>query len=149
MYFFIKDKASRNPQSCPSSCFLQVALGSFTVCPMALSSAIHSPTLHTEILSAQHVKQPNSSYRPSFKWNRIMESLYGLGWERPQGSSSFNPLLQAGPPISRFNTRPGYSGPHPTWPWTPPGTGQPQALWATCSRTSFPSQWKTFPWYVA
>ena len=26
------------------------------------------------------------------------------------------PLLQAGPPTSIFNTRPGCPGPHPTWP---------------------------------
>jgi len=32
-------------------------------------------------------------------------------------------LLQAEPPTSTLNTRPGCPGPHPTWPWTPPGVG--------------------------
>jgi len=32
------------------------------------------------------------------------------------------PLPWAGTP----STRPGCSKPHPTWPWTLPGTGQPQ-----------------------
>jgi len=43
------------------------------------------------------------------------------------------PLLHAGPPTSKFNTRPGCPGPHPAGPWTPPGTGHPQPLWAACS----------------
>jgi len=43
------------------------------------------------------------------------------------------PLPQAGSPTSISNTRPGYPGPHPTWPWTPPGMGHPQPLWAACS----------------
>ena len=46
---------------------------------------------------------------------------------------SLTPLPQAGPPTSTFNTRPGCPGPHPTWPWTPPGTGYPQPLWASPS----------------
>jgi len=33
------------------------------------------------------------------------------------------PLPQAGPPTSTCNTRPGCPGPHPPWPWTPPGMG--------------------------
>jgi len=32
-------------------------------------------------------------------------------------------LPQAGPPTSTCNTRPGCPGPHPPWPWTPPGMG--------------------------
>jgi len=31
------------------------------------------------------------------------------------------------------STRPGCSKPHPAWPWTLPGRGQLQILWATCS----------------
>jgi len=46
------------------------------------------------------------------------------------------PPLQAGPPTSAFNTRPGCPGLHPSWPWTPPGMGHPQPLWAACSSTS-------------
>jgi len=36
-------------------------------------------------------------------------------------------------PTSLFNTRPSFSGPHPIWPWTTPGVGHPQPLWAACS----------------
>ena len=46
------------------------------------------------------------------------------------------PLPWAGTP----STRPGCSKPHPTWPWTLPGMGHLQPLWATCSSTSPPSQ---------
>ena len=53
--------------------------------------------------------------------HRIIESQNGLGWKGPQGSWSSNPPPKAGPPTSTFNTRPGCPGPHPTWPWTPPG----------------------------
>ena len=49
------------------------------------------------------------------------------------------PPPQAGLPISIFNARPGCPGFHPTWPWTPPGTGHPQPLWAACSSASPPS----------
>jgi len=45
------------------------------------------------------------------------------------------PLPWAGTP----STRPGCSEPHPTWPWTLPGRGQPQLLWATWARASPPS----------
>jgi len=37
---------------------------------------------------------------------------------------------QAGLPTSTSNTSPGCPGPHPTRPWTPPGMGHPQPLWA-------------------
>jgi len=43
---------------------------------------------------------------------------------------------QAGPPTSIFNSRAGCPGPHPTWPWTPAGTGHPQPVWAACASTS-------------
>ena len=43
------------------------------------------------------------------------------------------PLPRAGPPTSISNTRPGCTGPHPTWPWTPLVIGHPQPLWAACS----------------
>lgn len=35
-------------------------------------------------------------------------------------------------------TRPGYSDPHPTWPWTFPGMGQSWPLWATCASFHHP-----------
>jgi len=35
-----------------------------------------------------------------------------------------------------LSTRPGCSKPHPTWPWTLPGKGHPQFVWATCSSAS-------------
>jgi len=38
------------------------------------------------------------------------------------------------------STRPSCSNPHPTWPWTIPGKGYPQLLWATCASPSPPSQ---------
>jgi len=44
----------------------------------------------------------------------FIESQSGLGWKGPRGSSSSNPLPQAGPQTSRFGTRPGCPGPHPT-----------------------------------
>ncbi|KFW07755.1 Dysferlin, partial [Eurypyga helias] len=40
------------------------------------------------------------------------------------------PLPWAGTP----SPRPGCSKPHPAWPWTLPGMGHPQLLWATCPR---------------
>jgi len=46
------------------------------------------------------------------------------------------PVLHAGLPTSMFNATPGCPGPHPTRPWTPPGTGHPQPLWAACASTS-------------
>ena len=39
------------------------------------------------------------------------------------------PLLCAGLPT----TRPGCREPHPAWLWMPPGMGNPQPPWATCS----------------
>ena len=41
-----------------------------------------------------------------------------------------------------LSTRPGCSELHPTWPWTLPGRGHPQLLWATCSSISPPSWWR-------
>ena len=43
-----------------------------------------------------------------------------------------SPQPQAGPPTSSSNTRPGYRGCHPIRPWTPPGMGHLQPLWAAC-----------------
>ena len=40
------------------------------------------------------------------------------------------PLPQAGLPTSRYGTRPGCPGLHPTQSWTPPGMGHPQPPWA-------------------
>ena len=63
-----------------------------------------------------------------FKWvysfnHRTTEAQNGPGWKGPQGSWISNPPPppQAEPPTSIFNTRPSCPGPHPTWPWTPPG----------------------------
>ena len=53
------------------------------------------------------------------------------------------PLPSAGTP----STRPGCSELHPAWPWTLPGRGHPQLLWATCSSVSPPSWWRRIhPW---
>ena len=49
-----------------------------------------------------------------------------------KGHESPTPRSQAGPPTSTFHTSPGCPGPHPTWPWTPPGMGRPEPLWAAC-----------------
>ena len=49
---------------------------------------------------------------------------------------ALTPLPQSGQSTSTFNTRPGCPGPHPTWPWIPPGMRHPQPLWAACSSTS-------------
>ena len=57
-----------------------------------------------------------------------------------------DPLPEAGPPTSISNTRPGCPGPHPTWPWTPPGMGHPQPLWAACSSTSPLSCYRKKTW---
>jgi len=46
------------------------------------------------------------------------------------------PLTWAGTP----STRSGFSKPHPAWPWTLPGRGHPQLLWATRSSASPPSR---------
>ena len=48
----------------------------------------------------------------------------------PKDHEAPTPLLHAGPPTSISNTRTGCPGPHPTGPWTPPGTGHPQPPWA-------------------
>ena len=50
------------------------------------------------------------------------------------------PLPWAGTP----SIRPGCSKPHPTWPWTLPGRGQPQFLWATSARASPLSWWRIY-----
>jgi len=72
--------------------------------------------LRTQCL-VQALERPNQGYH-----RIITESQNGLGWKGPQGSRSSNPpLLHAGPPTSTCNTSPGCPGPHPTWPWTPPG----------------------------
>ena len=57
-------------------------------------------------------------------------------------------LTQAVFPTTRSRTRSGYPGPHPAWPWTPPGMGHPQTPWATCASTSPPSLWKTSLWHT-
>ena len=44
-------------------------------------------------------------------------------------------LPQAGPPTSIPNIRPDCPGPHSIWPWTPPGTGHPQPLWALSGKS--------------
>ena len=38
------------------------------------------------------------------------------------------------------STRPACSKPHPAWPWTLPGRGHPQLLWASCASASPPSE---------
>ena len=65
-----------------------------------------------------------------FEWRWTHRITEWLGWRGPQGSQSSNLLLHAGPPTSTFNSSPGCPGPHPTWPWTPPGMGHSQPLWA-------------------
>lgn len=45
-------------------------------------------------------------------FHRIIESLDGLGWKKPSTQPGSNPL----PWIETLPTRPGCSGPHPTWP---------------------------------
>ena len=54
-----------------------------------------------------------------------IESQTALGW----GDLKAHPV----PPRA---TRPGCSKPPPAWPWTLPGMGQPQLLWAMCARAS-------------
>ena len=57
---------------------------------------------------------------------------------RVDSSSNSNPLPRAGlPPTSS-----GCPGPHPTWPWVPPGMGHSQPLYAVCASASPPSQGK-------
>jgi len=46
------------------------------------------------------------------------------------------------------STRPGCSELHPTWPWTLPGRGHPQLLWATCASASPPSWWRISTLYL-
>ena len=53
-----------------------------------------------------------------------------MAWKKPQWSFSSNPLLWQGYQPPRSGTSAGCPGPHPTWPWTPPGRGHPQHLWA-------------------
>jgi len=64
-----------------------------------------------------------------------VESQTGLGGKGPYKPSSSNPLPLAGTP----STSPGCSQPRPTWPWTLPGRGQPQLLWAAWAGASPPS----------
>jgi len=71
--------------------------------------------------------------------------------ERPglEGTSRIMKLQappQAGPPTSTCNTSPGCPGPHPTWPWTPPGMdGASTASLGSCSSTSPLSECRTSP----
>jgi len=70
----------------------------------------------------------------------MLVSHIWLDFSSPSTSPTFSTLLNStpfficnslqGPPTSTFNTRPGYPGPHPTWPWTSPGTGHPPPRWA-------------------
>jgi len=46
------------------------------------------------------------------------------------------------PSAGTSSTRPGCSELHPAWPWTLPGRGQPQLLWADCSSASPTSWWR-------
>jgi len=77
-----------------------------------------------------------------FTWHALWGEPEGTGMEKRlrhphrmawvgrdlKDHGSPTPPPQAGPPTSTFNTRPGCPGPHPTWPWTPPGTEHPQPL---------------------
>ena len=57
---------------------------------------------------------------------------HGVVWD---GRDLKDHLVPAALPWARTpSTRPGCSKPLPTRPWTLPGRGQPQLLWATCSR---------------
>jgi len=42
------------------------------------------------------------------------------------------------------STRPGCSELHPACPWTLPGRGHLQLLWATCSSVAPPSWWRIY-----
>lgn len=53
------------------------------------------------------------------------------------------PFLWAG----THSTTPGFSKPHPIWPWTLPGMEHPQLLWVTCSNVSL-SQWRISSQYL-
>ena len=68
----------------------------------------------------------------------LCEENHRMAWVGRDLKDHESPTLlpQAGPPASTFNTRPGCPGPHPTWPWTPPGMRHPQPLWAACASTS-------------
>ena len=55
----------------------------------------------------------------------IIESGNGLGWKKPQSTPSPKPCHRLVAPTSS-----GCPGPHPTWPWAPPGMGHLQLLWA-------------------
>jgi len=54
------------------------------------------------------------------------------------GSSSCSPLLWTGLP----STRSGCTGPHPPWPWAPPGMEYPQFLRAACFSASPHFEWR-------
>ena len=55
-----------------------------------------------------------------------MEIIEWLGLERTSKIIWFQPSAVGWlPPTSS-----GCPGPHPTWPWAPPGMGHPQPLWA-------------------
>ena len=59
--------------------------------------------------------------------SRITKQLWG-----PQSPPSSKPLMWAAlPPTSS-----GCPGPHPIWPWRPPGMRHPQLLWAAILLTS-------------
>ena len=64
--------------------------------------------------------------------HRIIGSQNGFGWKEHLQSSSSTHLTWA----QLLPTRSGYIGPHPTWPWTPPGMGHPQSPWAACPSAS-------------
>ena len=55
---------------------------------------------------------------------KIRESQNGSGLKRPQSPPSSNPICGQG----FVPTRSGSPGPHPTWPWAPPGMRHPKCI---------------------
>jgi len=81
--------------------------------------------------------------------NQLPNEIHSMAWvgRDLKDHEAPTPLLQSGLPTSMFITRPGCPGLHPTWPWTLPGMGHLQPIWAVCSSTSPLSQQRTSPWY--
>ena len=78
-----------------------------------------------------------AEHRIIASWNhKIRESQNDLGWKEPCSPPSSNLL----PWARQRPTSLGCPGPHPTWPYAPPGVGHTQLPWAACATALPPSK---------
>ena len=96
---------------CPGKwCFVMLAL----VPCFEITKKFHTWTSEFPFWSQAHT----NILQTFFPYDRITESQSSLGWKGSQSLSSSIPCRGWAPTSS------GCPGPHPSWPWAPPGMGQ-------------------------